>query len=216
LGKAAATIAHEVKNPLSSMKTLAQLMREDPEIELRYAQDLNYMIGEIDRLNSSVVQLLSFARTPPAQEAEVELSVLLENTARMLNRQFGKEGIRVEFGGEPGLKLERSNPELIQQIVLNLALNAAQASRQGDCIRIEGRRRPDGRFAVRVSDQGPGIAPQLRKQIFDPFFTTKQKGTGLGLAIVKKNTDQLRGVIEVESPLAGGRGTAVTIWLPAA
>ena len=68
LGKAAATIAHEVKNPLSSMKTLAQLMREDPEVEQRYAQDLNYMIGEIDRLNSSVVQLLSFARTSPAAE----------------------------------------------------------------------------------------------------------------------------------------------------
>jgi signal transduction histidine kinase len=214
LGKAAATIAHEVKNPLSSMKTLAQLMREDPEVEQRYAQDLNYMIGEIDRLNSSVVQLLSFARTSPAAEGQVDLSVMLENTARMLNRQFAAEGIRVDFSGEPGLRLERSNPELIQQVVLNLTLNAAQASRQGDTVRIEARRCPDGGSIVRVIDQGLGIPAELQRQIFDPFFTTKQKGTGLGLAIVKRNVDQLRGAIEVESPLFDGRGTAVTILLP--
>jgi two-component system sensor histidine kinase HydH len=214
LGKAAATIAHEVKNPLSSMKTLAQLMREDPEVEQRYSRDLNYMIGEIDRLNSSVVQLLSFARMTPAKETEVELSVMLENTARMLNRQFAAEGIHIEYGGQAGLRLERSNPEVIQQIVLNLALNAAQASRQGDAVQIEARRCPDGSTAIRVADQGSGIAAELRKQIFDPFFTTKQKGTGLGLAIVKRNVDQLRGAIEVESPLADGRGTAVTVLLP--
>jgi signal transduction histidine kinase len=214
LGKAAATIAHEVKNPLSSMKTLAQLMREDPEVEQRYARDLGYMIGEIDRLNASVGQLLSFARIAPAKNSEIELSVLLENTARTLNRQFAAEGIRVDFGGEAGLRLERSNPELIQQIVLNLALNAAQASRHGDCVRIEARGCPDGRTVIRVTDQGQGIPEELRQQIFDPFFTTKQKGTGLGLAIVKRNVDQLQGIIEVESPLAEGRGTAVTVSLP--
>jgi signal transduction histidine kinase len=216
LGKAAATIAHEVKNPLSSMKTLAQLMREDPEVEQRYSRDLSYMIGEIDRLNSSVVQLLSFARTAPAAEAEVDLSVMLDNTARTLNRQFASEGIRIDFDGEPDVRLKRSTPELIQQIVLNLALNAAQASRQGDAVRIEARRCPDGRTAVRVIDQGAGIPDELRAQIFDPFFTTKQKGTGLGLAIVKRNVELLGGTIEVESPLAGGRGAAITVLLPAA
>jgi signal transduction histidine kinase len=214
LGKAAATIAHEVKNPLSSMKTLAQLMREDPEVEQRYARDLGYMIGEIDRLNASVGQLLSFARQAPAAESETELSVLLENTARMLDRQFGGEGIRVEYGGEPALRLKRSNPELIQQIVLNLALNAAQASQPGDHVRIEARACPDGRTVIRVSDQGQGIPPQLREQIFDPFFTTKQKGTGLGLAIVRRNVDHLRGTIDVESPLADGRGAAIVVSLP--
>jgi signal transduction histidine kinase len=214
LGKAAATIAHEIKNPLSSMKTLAQLMREDPEVEQRYARDLGYMIGEIDRLNSSVGQLLSFARIAPAKNSAIDLSVLLENTARTLNRQFAAEGIRVDFGGEAGLRLDRSNPELIQQIVLNLALNAAQASRHGDCVRIEARGCPDGRTVIRVTDPGQGIPEELRQQIFDPFFTTKQKGTGLGLAIVKRNVDQLHGTIEVESPLADGRGTAVTVSLP--
>jgi signal transduction histidine kinase len=94
-------------------------------------------------------------------------------------------------------------------------LNAAQASQAGDGVRIEARRCADGRTAIRVSDQGKGIPEELRQQIFDPFFTTKQKGTGLGLAIVKRNVDQLRGTIEVESPLADGRGTAVTVSLPA-
>jgi two-component system sensor histidine kinase HydH len=174
------------------------------------------MVGEIDRLNSSVVQLLSYARSAPSIQTEVHLTTLLQNTARMLNRQFEPEGIRVEYEGEADLRLERSTPELIQQIVLNLALNAAQASQPGSSVRIVARRCPDGRIVIQVVDQGAGIPADIRSQIFEPFFTTKQKGTGLGLAIVKKNVDQLRARIEVESPLAEGRGTQVTVTLPEA
>ena len=214
LGKAAAAIAHEVKNPLSSIKTLAQLMQEDPEVAQRYSRDLSYMIGEIDRLDRSVRQLLSFSRPATETEGEVNLTDMLETTTHMLAQQHADDGIRIEYRRGPSLRLERSRPELIQEIVLNLTLNAVQASDPGGAIIVGAEPRPDGKVAIWVDDQGPGIPADLQKRIFEPFFTTKQMGTGLGLAIVKKNVSQLRGELEVKSPIANGRGTHITVILP--
>ena len=215
LGKVAATIAHEVKNPLSSIKTLAQLMREDTEVERRYARDLGFILSEVDRLNRTVQQLLSFSRPELEAEQEVNLSELLETTAGVLGRQYAAEQIRVEHRIEPGLKLRLKSTEALEQIVLNLAINAVQASAPSSAVCVAAGARPDGCILIAVTDQGPGIPPELREKVFEPFFTTKQKGTGLGLAIVKKNVRQLGGEIQVESPIAGGRGTRVTVVLPA-
>jgi len=215
LGKVAATIAHEIKNPLSSIKTLAQLMREDPEVERRYARDLSYVIGETDRLNRSVLQLLSFSRPAPEQETEVNVAEILETTAEVLARQHAAAGIRVEHRVEPGLRLRRANPEMVKQIVLNLALNAIQASPPEGRVSLEGQTAEDGKIRIAVTDQGPGIPAEIRERIFEPFFTTKQKGTGLGLAIVRKNVRHLNGEIHIESPVADGRGTRVSVTLGA-
>ncbi len=214
LGKAAATIAHEVKNPLSSIKTLAQLMKEDPEVANRYARDLNYMIKEVDRLNGSVQQLLSFARPPREIKTDINLSEVLETTARVLGQQ-DNNGVRVEFLPGPALLLSESNPDLIDQIVLNLLLNAIQASDPGGVVQVGYEMGDDGRASIFVDDNGPGIPPELRERIFEPFYTTKQKGTGLGLAIVKKNVTRLRGEIELESPVRSGRGTRIRVIFPA-
>ncbi|MBI3667616.1 MAG: hypothetical protein HY236_15540 [Acidobacteria bacterium] len=215
LGKVAATIAHEVKNPLSSIKTLAQLLREDPEVERRYARDLTYILTEVDRLNRTVQQLLSFSRPAPEPEAEVNLSELLEVTAEALARQYEGEQIRITHRIEPRLRLKLASTEAVKQVVLNLTLNAAQASAPNTSILMEAGAIPGGKICIAVSDQGPGIPPELRERIFEPFFTTKQKGTGLGLAIVRKNVRQLGGEIQVESPLADGHGTRVAVTLPA-
>ncbi|MEK7406273.1 MAG: ATP-binding protein [Acidobacteriota bacterium] len=216
LGKVAATIAHEIKNPLSSIKTLAQLMREDQEVEQRYARDLAYMIGEIDRLNRSVQQLLSFSRPLPEQQNEVDVTALLEAVAHSLARDAACEQVRVEHAIAPGLRLARASPEILKQIVLNLALNAVQASEAGGRVLLEAEPGPGVAIALAVSDQGPGIPPEVRERIFEPFFTTKQRGTGLGLAIVRKNVRHLGGEIRIESPIAEGRGTRVVVTLPAA
>jgi signal transduction histidine kinase len=213
LGKVAATIAHEIKNPLSSIKTLVQLMGEDPAVEKQYGRDLGYVVGEIDRLNRSVQQLLTFSRPAPGAEGEVDVSELLEATAGVLAREYGPEGIRIEGRIEPQLRVKRASQEMIQQIVLNLALNAVQASRPQDRVVLEAGAAA-GKVRIAVSDQGAGIAPELRERIFEPFFTTKQKGTGLGLAIVRKNVRQLGGEIRVESPLEDGHGTRFEVWLP--
>ena len=215
LGKVAATIAHEVKNPLSSIRTLVQLMGEDPQVQGRYARDLSYMLGEVDRLNRSVQQLLSFSRPFPESEMEADVSELVRSTAEVLARQCAADQIRVEHYVEPRLHLKHAAPEAVQQIVLNLALNAVQASGPGGRVCLEGRAGPEGQVEIAVTDEGPGISAELRERIFEPFFTTKQKGTGLGLAIVRKNVRHLRGEIQVESPVANGRGTRVKVTVPA-
>jgi two-component system sensor histidine kinase HydH len=210
-----ATIAHEIKNPLSSVKTLAQLMREDGEVREKYDRDLGYMIGETDRLNRSLQQLLSFSRPSPEQVEEVDLSGLLELMAEMLARQYQAEQVRFERAIAPGLALKHSNAEIVKQIFLNLLLNAAQCSEPGGSVRIEAVLDAQGKMRVAISDEGPGIPQSIRDKIFEPFFTTKQRGTGLGLAIVRKNIRHFGGEIEVESPIRDGRGTRVTVILPA-
>ena len=214
LGKAAATIAHEVKNPLSSIKTLAQLMREDPDVQQRYSRDLSYMVAEVDRLNRSVQQLLTFSRPAPETKSTIDLTGLLETTTRTLAREQATNGVRVEYIAGPRIQIEGSSPELLQQIVLNLALNAIQASPSGSRVTVEVQPRPPGKVAVVVGDEGPGIPEDLRQRVFEPFYTTKQKGTGLGLAIAKKNVRQLGGEIQIESPVSNDRGTRVTVILP--
>jgi len=213
LGKVAATIAHEIKNPLSSVKTLAQLMREDASVREKYDRDLNYMINEVDRLNRSVQQLLAFSRPLPEERAEVDVSGLLETAADVLARQYAGDRIRIAHRIARGLKMQRGNPEIIKQILLNLALNAVQASEPEGEVLVEARGEGDS-IAITISDCGPGIPAELREKIFEPFFTTKQRGTGLGLAIVRKNVRQLGGEIAIDSPIAEGRGTRVTVTLP--
>ena len=214
LGRAAAAIAHEVKNPLSSIKTLVQLMREDAAVESNYSRDLKYIVGEIDRLNASVMQLLSFSRPAADLSTDVDISGLLDATLSTLGRQSRENGVEIERHIDPAVILQRSNPELLQQVVLNLVLNAVQASPEGGRVLVAARAGGNGSAVVSIEDQGSGIPAQHRERIFEPFFTTKQKGTGLGLAIVQKNVRQLRGKIEIESPVSDGRGTRITLTLP--
>ncbi len=214
LGNAAATIAHEVKNPLGSIRALAQLMTEDAEVDRQHGDGLRYIMSECDRLDSSVRQLLTFSRPASGELAEVDVSALLEAMARTLDREYSAGGVRVSASIAPGLVLEKSDSHGLQQIVLNLALNAIQASSAGGEVRLEAGRSAGGGVAIAVSDQGPGIPESLREKIFQPYYTTKQKGTGLGLPIVRKNVRRLGGRLELESPVAGGRGTRMIVTLP--
>jgi signal transduction histidine kinase len=214
LGKVAATIAHEVKNPLSSIKTLAQLMREDPTVLERYDRDLDYMIAETDRLNGCVQQLLTFARPLPEPSGEVALSELLEGAADFLSRDSEKQGIHIDRRVAPGLKLAQANRQTVQQVVLNLLLNAVQASPCGSRVKLDAGREAGGKIRFRITDNGPGIPDEIRQKVFEPFFTSKHQGSGLGLAIVKKNVRQLGGEIDLTTPVAGGRGTCVSVAFP--
>jgi signal transduction histidine kinase len=121
----------------------------------------------------------------------------------------------VEYRVEPALRVAGADRQSVQQIVLNLALNALQASSAGGRVLLEASRDGGGQVVLRVTDEGPGVPPDLRERIFEPFFTTKQQGTGLGLAIVQKNVRHLGGELELISPVAQGHGTCFTIRLPA-
>jgi signal transduction histidine kinase len=213
LGKVAATIAHEVKNPLSSIKTLAQLMREDEGVNQQYEQDLRFIIGETDRLNSCVQQLLTFSRPVPDGGLEISLNDLLGDIGKAIGRDYEKQQIRLELQLEPELRLVGADMQSIQQVIMNLTLNAMQASSPGTVVRLEAHR-VEGKVQIVVTDQGCGIPSELREKIFEPFFTTKQKGTGLGLAIVRKNVRHMDGDLQVLSPVENGRGTRITVTLP--
>ena len=200
--------------PLSSIKTLTQLLREDPDVHNRYSRDLGFILGEVDRLNRTVQQLLSFSRPVTVREEEVGLSELLEATAGVLAREYASAEIRIEHSIAPRLTMRRASTEALQQVVLNLLLNAIQSSKPGSAVKLEASRGGNGKIVIAVTDQGAGIPPEIRARIFEPFFTTRHKGTGLGLAIVRKNVEEMSGVIDVESPVSGTSGTRMTVALP--
>lgn len=214
LGQMAATIAHEVKNPLSSIKTLAQFMRENGELNDGYRRDLSYIVAEVNRLNSCVEQLLTFARPVPEGTEEVAVHELIESISRVLNREYAEQHVQFEYRAPKGLTLRNVDPQSLHQIVLNLAINAAQASSTGGVVEINAVRETAGSVTITVADHGAGIPPEIQSRIFDPFFTTKQKGSGLGLAIVAKNVRHLGGDVRLDSPLDGDLGTAITVTLP--
>ncbi|MCW5983427.1 MAG: hypothetical protein KIT09_35370 [Bryobacteraceae bacterium] len=216
LGKIAATIAHEVKNPLSSIKALSQLMGEDSYVAERYSRDIGFIVGETDRLATGVEQLLSFSRPAPEPKPEAPIYDLLESTAGMLAREYAPQQIRVCRGLDESLRDYLVDRQITQQIVLNLLLNAIQAAGPGGTVRLTASPQSEDRVAIEVIDDGPGIPEEMKRQVFEPFFTTRKKGTGLGLAIVKKNLDQLGGTIQLRSPAVNGRGSAFTMTIPAA
>jgi signal transduction histidine kinase len=214
LGNLAATIAHEVKNPLSSIRALAQVMGEDPEVKERYGEDVRHIIGETDRLSGSMRQLLDFARPSPSGRGRVDISAAAANMIRTLEREHGPAGIRLEASIATGLSLEKADSRSVEQILWNLALNAVQACEPPATVRVEVQAAGHGEVRLSVTDEGPGIPLELRERIFEPYFTTKQKGTGLGLAIVRKNVRELGGRLEMESPANGQRGARFTVTLP--
>ncbi len=214
LGQAAAALAHEIKNPLSSIRTLAQLMKEDPEAGARFGRDLSYMIGETDRLNRSLQQLLSFSRPSPERRETLPVSELLDSILHVAARQCREEGLSLQGRVAPGLVLRQADPEAVKQIVLNLLANALQAAGPGGRVEVEAGQ-TDRCVFISVCDSGPGIPPAIQERIFEPFFTTRQKGTGLGLAIVRKHVRQMGGEIRVDSPVSEGRGARMTVTLPA-
>jgi signal transduction histidine kinase len=215
LGKVSAAIAHEIKNPLSAIKTIVQLMEEDAGVTARYGRDLGYIQSEVHRLATSVNQLLRFAKPVEEVRVDVDLSGLVTGTAQALGKQAEAAGVCLAASVEPGWRLADGDPALVSQILLNLVLNAIEAAPAGSTVGVL-LCSDESRAELVVEDAGPGIPLELRDRVFEPFFTTRHKGTGLGLAIVRKAVNHLGGSIELESPTADGRGTRFRVGLPAA
>jgi signal transduction histidine kinase len=193
-------------------------MSEDESFHDKYGRDLGYIIAEIDRLNASMRQLLTFARPPSEFSSDVDVSALVSSIVGTVRKEKAGVPLEVQDRIAPGLILHRASSEAIKQIVWNLLLNAMQATDEHGIVEIvvEPAGGPGGGRDIRLSvcDNGPGIPPAIRERIFEPYFTTRQKGSGLGLSIVEKNVLSLRGSVEVESPAAIGRGARFTVILP--
>jgi signal transduction histidine kinase len=198
LGQMAATVAHEVKNPLSAIKSIAQVMREDETVTREYARDLNLIVGETDRLSRSITQLLSFARTAPSSLSPVRADELVRTVVELFKAEATERRIKLEFRTETQSMLEGSVAAAMRDALSNLVINAMQATPAGGRVIIEAMIEGN-KLLVAVTDNGKGVAPELREQIWQPFFTTRQRGTGLGLAIVRKRMEEAGGSAHLAS-----------------
>ncbi|HEX8136505.1 MAG TPA: ATP-binding protein [Pyrinomonadaceae bacterium] len=213
LGQMAATVAHEVRNPLSAIKSIAQVMREDEQLSREYGRDLNLIVGETDRLSRSVTQLLSYARTTPPAIAPCDAEELARSALELFRAEASARDIQLECFAETDLELDGVRAAATRDALANLLLNALQATPQGGRIRIEART-DGGDLIFTVTDSGPGIAPELRDRIWEPFFTTKQRGTGLGLAIVRKRMEDIGGTTRLLANDDESAGARFELRLP--
>jgi len=203
LGQMAATVAHEVKNPLSAIKSIAQVMCEDEDLKRQHARDLSLIVGETDRLSKSVTQLLSFASKQPPSAPPSAAAELVRSVAALFRADAEERQIVLQHRIDGDAALNGVQTAAIRDSLSNLILNALQATPSGGGIMIESSV-ADQVITFSVSDTGAGISPEVRAKIWEPFFTTRQRGTGLGLAIVRKRMEEAGGSARLAPALNGG------------
>lgn len=209
LGQMAATVAHEIKNPLSAIKSIAQVMGEDESLSHEYALDLSLIVGETDRLGQSVTQLLSFARKETPSELPSRAEQLINSVVRLFQVSADKQGVTLSSKIEKDEELDGAAVSALRVALSNLLLNALQATPAGGKVAVTQKIENEG-LVVLVEDSGLGVTDDLRKRIWEPFFTTKQRGTGLGLAIVRKRMQEAGGTARLVS---SGNGAGATFEL---
>jgi signal transduction histidine kinase len=216
LGQMAASISHNLKNPLGSIKTILQVQLENPEVPESIRGETRIVLDEVRRLAAKLNQLLQFSR-PAVRSgsagATCDAGTIIEEVVSVLRHEAERRGIALETRWVPDRALLAASGEAVSDIVSNLLVNALEATPRGGHVSVSAVAK-DGKCAVAVEDDGPGIPPAVREKILQPFFTTKTQGTGLGLAIVARRVSEARGQLEWESPIRDGRGTRFVARLP--
>ncbi len=214
IGGLAAGVAHEIRNPLSSVKGMATYFQnrfsDDPEAR----QAAEVMVSETNRLNRVISELLEFARPSGIQTKPENINALIGHSLRLVGQDADQNGVEIRLIKDSSLGPAQIDEDRFLQCLLNLYINAIQAMEDGGILRVESRPGKDGTIEVEISDTGAGISETDANRIFDPYFTTKATGTGLGLAIVHKIIENHGGQITVRS--TPGKGTTFIITLPAA
>lgn len=206
----AAGLAHEVRNPLSSIKTFTEHLEthfDDPAFRTKFRKIVG---GEIERINLIVQQLLDFAKPVPPKLQPVDLGKLVDSTVDLLSGELLKRQVEVGRTYAPAAQI-LGDPQQLRQVFLNLFLNSLDAMNGHGRLRVDIRQQgPE--VMVQVSDNGPGIPPEHLPKVFEPFFTTKPNGTGLGLAVVRGIVREHRGRVSVSCP--EGKGTTFELRFP--
>jgi two-component system NtrC family sensor kinase len=215
IGRLAAGVAHEINNPLTGVLTFSHLLRDKPNLDDQDRQDLDLIIHETTRAAEIVRGLLDFARERATIKEPLSINDVIARTIRLIRNQKAFDRIQFEECFATDLPDVDGNMNQLQQVFLNLSLNACEAMPKGGTVRINTFGR-DGRVVVEFVDNGCGIKAEHFDKIFEPFFTTKPvgKGTGLGLSVSYGIVDQHGGTLEVETE--EGKGTKFTMTLPAA
>ncbi|MGC2829626.1 MAG: ATP-binding protein [Candidatus Acidiferrum sp.] len=216
LGQMAASISHNLKNPLGSIKTILQVQLENPELPESIRGETKMVLEEIGRLSSKLNQLLQFSRPAirgGAIAATCDAHAVAEEVSGVLRHESESRGVGLEVDvGKEGTRLSASS-EAMSEILSNLVVNALEATPRGGRVKVSGRANGDG-FLFAVEDDGPGVPESAREKILQPFFTTKTQGTGLGLAIVARRVAEFGGTLEWESPVKDAKGTRFKVTMP--
>lgn len=212
LGQMSAGLAHELRNPLGTVKASAEMLAKQVPADNAVAVELaGFISSEVDRTNSLISRFLDFARPLKVQPHMNDLTEVLDRAIVQLERHNPPFAVSVYKNYSPDIPPFRFDAELMERVVYNLLLNAAQASPRDSAITVKTRPVP-GHAEFSVIDRGSGIEPANRESIFNPFFTTKREGVGLGLPIVAKVVDEHHGKITVESE--AGVGSVFRVLLP--
>jgi PAS domain S-box-containing protein len=216
LGQLSAGVAHEINNPIGVMTTRIELMLMDAEaneLPAEVVEDLKVLHRHAQRVATITTGLLSFARQSPQERTLVDLNGVVGDVLVLLGRQLERQGVQVHRDLEPSLPPVLGHANALQQVVLNLVTNAAQAMPTGGEVTITtALERATIRLAV--IDNGPGIAPEHLPHVFEPFFTTKPAGTGLGLSVTYGILNDHNATVDVES--TPGQGTRFVLTFPVA
>jgi len=215
LGKLSAGIAHEIRNPLSSIRGLAQFVYNSFSQTDERKQDLNTIIQEVDRLNKLIIQVLDYAKVKELNLTYFSLNDLINKIIELFRVEIKDKQIKFHIKISPNIFQIQADEDQIKQILMNIIINAIQAIPEKGEIKIKtekGLLRGEQAIKLIIEDDGIGIAEKDLNQIFDPFFSTKEQGSGLGLSIVYKLVEGHQGEIKVESK--EGKGTKFIIFLP--
>jgi signal transduction histidine kinase len=221
LGEMAAGLAHEIRNPLGSIKASAQYLSETSEQPEGRGEFLDIIVDEVDRLNRVVSSFLDYARPPHTDPQPIYVNSAVQLTLQFLRPECDSAEVGLHVTMDPDLPKVRIDIEHLRQVLINLVQNAVQAMASGGDIYVETRTQDRFRIGggarrwvqISVRDTGPGMAPNLLANLFVPFVTTKQQGTGLGLSISQRIVSEAGGRIEVRS--RQGFGTTFVVLLPA-
>ena len=221
LGRLAAGVTHEIRTPLTSLKLYLQSMGGEVEFSDEGQEDYRIALNQISRMEATINRFLNFAKPQEPVLACLDVPSLIEDSLMIVEPRAKQEEIRVERQLAPDLPSLKGDRRQVEEMLLNLMINAIEAMSKGDLLTISASemKRGEGKYGqsrwlkITVSDTGEGIAPESLEKVFDPFFTTKSSGTGLGLSVVHQTAIRHGGELFVESQL--GQGTTFTILLPA-
>jgi len=212
-GRLAASLAHEINNPLQAIHNGLQLILNFPLEPDEQREYLQLAAEEVERLIDMVTRILEFARPPQQARQPTDVGDIIEKVLALTSKYLQHRNIVLRQDRAPNLPRVMIAPDELGQVFLNLVLNAVDAMPGGGILSISSRLAEDGRLAIALSDTGVGIPPEHLDRIFEPFFSTKEGGTGLGLTVCHNVVKRYGGEITVQSVY--GKGTTFTVWLPA-
>jgi PAS domain S-box-containing protein len=208
LGKMAAVVAHEVRNPLAGIKGALQVIGRRMPPTTQEHGIINDIVTRIDTLNDIVQDLLLFARPIQPALATIPIGTVIEETVALFKQDPAVAGVMTDV--EASTSMVSADAQQLKLVLLNLLMNGAQAM-HGEGRLVVRVASTSGQHEIRIADEGPGVPPDVREHLFEPFFTTRHRGTGLGLVTARRIIEAHGGTVQLECPPTGGTVAVVTI-----